>query len=144
MYITSTFSLKLPSQMERTYNKTLICRSMAHFQYTNTIIFQFLCKPIKRWQIVFSDRCSLTKFDKNAHTVICNEHLALLTFFLSTTAESPKMESLFPVRICTSCQPSNPRSTVHELPIKVTQYEVVQKWENIEKKILGHETGFLW
>ena len=53
--------------------------------------------------------------------------------FTSATAESPIMVLAL-----------NPRSTVHELPIKTTQYEVVPRWENTEKKFLDNEIGVLW
>ena len=63
---------------------------------------------------------------KSAHRVICNVYLALFMLFTSTTVESPIMVLAL-----------NPQSTDHESPIKTTQYEVVRRWENTEKKISG-------
>ena len=50
LYSASTFSLKLPSRMERTYNKTFICTPVQK----RCIIFRFLGMPITWEQMDFT------------------------------------------------------------------------------------------
>ena len=121
MYRASTCSLKFPSQMELTYNKTFICRSMTHFQYRNDVLSFDFCANQS-----YDDKGSLTKFKQSAHRVICNLYPALFMLFTSTKVESPIMVLAL-----------KPQSTAHESPIKTTQYEVVRRWENTEKNISG-------
>ena len=107
LYSTSTCSLKLPSRMERTYNKTFISRSITHFQYKNDILFFDFCVSQSYFDILVSltdaaARCLI----KSAHSIICNVYLPLFILFTFTTAERPIMENLFSVRICTSPEPS--------------------------------------
>ena len=60
--------------------------------------------------------------------------------FTSTMAESPNWRICFQYEFVLAL---TPQLTVHELPIKTKQYEVAQRWENIEKKFLGDEIEVL-
>ena len=107
MYNTSTCSLKLRSRMQRTYNKTFISRSVTHFQYRNDVLFFDFCVSYSYGDklVSLTDAASWSLI-KSALSVICNVYLALVMLFTSTAAESPIMENLFLVRICTSPEPS--------------------------------------
>ena len=107
LYSTSTCSLKLASRIERTYTKLFLSRSMIHFQYRNDVLFFDFCvsQSYGDKSVSLTDQATRSLV-KSAHSVICDVYLALFMLFTSTTAESPIMENLFSVKICTSPEPS--------------------------------------
>ena len=93
--------------MERTYNKTFICRSMTHFQYRNVVSsFDFCVSQSYGYKFVSLTDAASRNLTKSTHRVICNVYQSPFTLFTPATAESPVMENLFSVRICTSPESS--------------------------------------
>ena len=79
---------------------------MTHFQYRNDVSFGFCVSQSHGDKSVSLTYAASRSLIKSAHRVTWNVYLALFMLFTSTTTESPIMENLFSVRICTSPEPS--------------------------------------
>ena len=131
LYSTSTFSLKLTSQMKRTYNKT---RLMTPFQCKNDALsFDFCVSQSNDDKSALLAEAASRSLIKSVYRVLCNMYLALFMLFTSTNAESPIMVLAL-----------NPRSRVHELSIKLLSMKLSEDGKILRKKFLGELTEVLW